>query len=135
MKTGCVQGFAAKQAQPVHVPKMGVRQEHRTKRRMPPRAKLVAQRSGGFDEMSVAVFIDDAQAHRVPNVFRAQSGATRSLTARLRTPAILGDSEQGDRRHGPDHAEVEHEPFHAKVSNPTTKPEGLREQRASTVQS
>ena len=100
-----------------------------------PRAKLVAQRSGGFDEMSVAVFIDDAQAHWVPNVFRAQSGATRSLTARLRAPAILGDSEQGDRRHGPDHAEVEHEPFHAKVSNPTTKPEGLREQRASTVQS
>ena len=110
-------------------------EKNRSEGRMAPHAKLIAQGAGGFNEVALSMLVDDAKAHRVANILRAEVGAARSLATGLRAPSVLGDSKQGNRRHDHDHGKDEHEAFHAKVSNPTTKPEGLREQRASTVQS
>ena len=134
-ETRRVESLASKQAETVDVTEMSVSEENRPEGRVAPRAELIAKSTGGFNEVPLSLLVDDAQAHRVANIFRAEVGAARSLATGLRSPSVLGDSKQGNRRHDHDHGKDEHEPFHAKVSNHTTKPVGLRDQRASTVKS
>ena len=85
--------------------------------------------------MALAVFVNDAQTDGVLDVFGTKALTTRTLATWVRTAAILGDSKQRHRRHECGHGQHEQEPFHAKVSNLTTKPVVMGELCASTVQS
>jgi hypothetical protein len=85
--------------------------------------------------MALAVFVGDSEAHWMANIFGAEVGTAGSLAAGLRSATVLGDSKQSHRRHTLGHRVDEHEPFHAKVSNLTTKPVETGEQHGSTVQS
>ena len=102
---------------------------------MPPNAKLFTQGPRGFNEVALAVFVNDAQTDGVLDVFGTKALTTRTLATRVRTTAVLGDSKQRHRRHGRIHEGHEHEPFHAKVSNLTTKPVVMGELCASAIQS
>ena len=70
VEAGRVERFTAKETQAVHVSKMGMGEEDRTKRGVPPNAQLFTQGPRGFNEMALAVFINDAQTDGVLNVFR-----------------------------------------------------------------
>ena len=135
VEAGRVERFTAKETQAVHVSKMGMGEEDRTKWRVPPNSQLFTQGPRGFNEMALAVFINDTQTDGVLNVFRTKACTTRTLATRMRTVAVLGDSKQCHRRHGCGHEGHEHEPFHAKVSNLTTKPVVMGELCASAIES
>ena len=102
---------------------------------MPPNTKLFTQGPRGFNEVALAVFVNDAQTDGVLDVFRTKALTTRTLATRVRTAAVLSDSKQRHRRHGCAHGGHEHEPFHAKVSNLTTKPVVMGELSAGAVES
>ena len=99
-ESSCIQGFSAKEPQPVNVAEVRMCQDHRMERRVPPNVQLFPQRSGRFHEVATAGFIGDAEANWVSNVFGTQIAATRALAARLRAPPILGRSKEGYLRHG-----------------------------------
>ena len=63
---------------------------------MAPHLELLAHGSRRFDEMPAAVFVGDAEAHRVADIVGLQSSTARSLTTRLRATPILGVSKKVD---------------------------------------
>jgi len=114
---------------------MGVGEKHRMEWGVPPNAKLFTQGPRGFDEMALAVFVNDTQTDGVLGVFGTKACTTRPLATGVRAPTVLGDSKQRHLRHGCCDEGYEHEPFHAKVSNLTTKPVVMGERHASAIES
>lgn len=64
-----------------------------------PHLELLSHGSRRFDEMPLAVFVGDAEAHRMADIGGPQISTARSLTARLRTTPVLGRTKQGYRGH------------------------------------
>ena len=79
--------------------KVCVGEQNGLERWVAPHLELLAHGSRRFDEMPSAVFVGDAEAHRMADIVGPQISTARSLTTRLRTTPVLGRTEQGHRGH------------------------------------